>query len=269
MRDDISIVIPVFKSELTENEKKSLIQCCKVFYQKYFTLVVPENLEVGLYENIFVSNGCNYIIQRFNNHFFNSIAGYNRLLLSREFYQRFHTFEYILIYQLDAYVFSDELTYWCKKGYDYIGAPLIGKFEDTEFSIEMRVGNGGFSLRKVKTYIEFFESGKNVFTPKQIAGLINIKKKPYTRWLVWLLMIMGWRNKPITCAKHWKYNEDDFWSGYMDRSNYALTKPTPSKALRFAFERFPKECYKITGKLPFGCHAWEKYQYEEFWIDFI
>lgn len=43
----------------------------------------------------------------------------------------------------------------------------------------------------------------------------------------------------------------------------------PKEALEFAFERFPSEMYKITGKLPFGCHAWEKYEYESFWKKFI
>ena len=31
----------------------------------------------------------------------------------------------MLIYQLDAYVFKDELLNWANKGYDYIGAPWL------------------------------------------------------------------------------------------------------------------------------------------------
>lgn len=269
MKEDILVVIPVFKPQMTLNEEISLRQCCQVFSNYTFTLVVPDDLDVGEYVVEFRSFEINYKVQRFHNNYFKNISGYNRLLLSVEFYQRFQSYKYILIYQLDAYVFSDELIYWCKKDYDFIGAPLIGKFEDTEFSTKMRVGNGGFSLRKVETYIHFFESKKKVFTHKQIASLINIWKKPYTRIFVWLLMILGWRNKPLSCAKYWKYNEDDFWSGFLDNSNYALRKPTPPEALRFAFERFPKECFQQTGTLPFGCHAWEKYNYNSFWKKYI
>ena len=35
------------------------------------------------------------------------------------------------------------------------------------------------------------------------------------------------------------------------------------------FERFPKELYEITKQIPFGCHAWKKYQFEEFWKQYI
>ena len=88
--------------------------------------------------------------------------------------------------------------------------------------------------------------------------------------LVWLLVLLGWRNKPVSFAAHWKYNEDDFWSGVLDNSNYAMSKPNPSEALRFSFERFPKELFALNGdSLPFGCHAWKKYQYEEFWKEYI
>ena len=83
-------------------------------------------------------------------------------------------------------------------------------------------------------------------------------------------MLLGWRNKPNIVAKRWKYNEDDFWSGLLDKSRYALSKPDPVEAIRFAFERFPSELYELNHhQLPFGCHAWKKYQYDSFWSEFI
>lgn len=269
MNELVKIVIPVFKANLTVNELNSLRQCCKILSNYPFALVAPENLEIAVYENEFLSFGNKYEIQRFPNIFFQNIAEYNRLMLSRIFYERFQLYEYILVYQLDAYVFRDELANWCLREYDFIGAPLIGKYEDKSFSTEMRVGNGGFSLRNVKTYIRYFDSKKNVFSARQIAEIIGLKNKLYTRWLVWILMMCGWRNKPKSVAVRWKYNEDDFWSGLLDKSQFCLKKPTPGEALEFAFERFPKECYQITGKLPFGCHAWEKYEYEIFWKHYI
>jgi len=44
-------------------------------------------------------------------------------MMSPAFYDAFKAFDYILIYQLDAFVFRDELEYFCSLGYDYIGAP--------------------------------------------------------------------------------------------------------------------------------------------------
>lgn len=45
-------------------------------------------------------------------------------MLSAEFYDRFAAYEYVLIYQLDAFVFADRLAEFCQMGYDYIGAPV-------------------------------------------------------------------------------------------------------------------------------------------------
>ncbi len=43
-------------------------------------------------------------------------------MMDNTFYKQFLNYEYILIYQLDAFVFKDELNY-CSQGIDYVGAP--------------------------------------------------------------------------------------------------------------------------------------------------
>jgi hypothetical protein len=167
-------------------------------------------------------------------------------------------------------VFRDELMAWCSKGYDFVGAPIFGRFSDEVFHPDQsRVGNGGFSLRRIKAFLEYFDGKKHVIETSDIAERIGLKEKPMTRWLVWLLMALGWRNKPTSVAKRWKYNEDDFWSGILNGTRYELSKPEVREAMLFAFERFPSEVYSITGTLPFGCHAWAKYQYESFWKTYI
>jgi hypothetical protein len=40
-------------------------------------------------------------------------------------------------------------------------------------------------------------------------------------------------------------------------------------ALRFAFEANPRICYEMNNyEIPFGCHAWEKYD-KEFWLPYL
>ena len=191
-------------------------------------------------------------------------------MLTPSFYKSFAQYDYILVYQLDAFVFCDELSFWCNKDYDYIGAPIIGHYRDRELSFNMRVGNGGLSLRKISSFLNFFQSNKNVFSPKECATVINLKAKPYTRVIVWILMVLGWRNKAKIVSKRWYYNEDDFWSGLLDKSNFAMKKPPLEEAMFFSFERFPSVLFKLTGnKLPFGCHAWRKYEYDDFWSKYI
>lgn len=266
----VAVVIPVYKQVMEAEEKISLRQTFRVLGNHPVVLVCPNDLSVSEYEKLALSEKVDLAIERFEDGFFEGIDGYNRMLLSESFYQRFSTYNYILICQPDAYVFEDQLEEWCEKGYDYVGAPLFGRYSDTDFHFNQgRVGNGGFSLRRVRAYLDFFGGKKHVFQFKDIPGRIGFRKKPYTRWLVWLLVALGWRNKPRSFAKHWSYNEDVFWSELSDGTNYALKKPSVLEALHFAFERFPSETFAITQKLPFGCHAWRKYQYDTFWKDYI
>jgi hypothetical protein len=40
-------------------------------------------------------------------------------------------------------------------------------------------------------------------------------------------------------------------------------------ALKFGFECVPRYCYRLNNnELPFGCHAWEKYD-KKFWEPFL
>jgi hypothetical protein len=47
-----------------------------------------------------------------------------------------------------------------------------------------------------------------------------------------------------------------------------LNLPDWKEALAFSIEQNPQTGYKILGKLPFGCHAWERYE-PSFWKGII
>jgi hypothetical protein len=80
----------------------------------------------------------------------------------------------MLIYQLDAWVFKDDLMKWCNKGYDYIGAPWFEDFGSYEKGKKLwRVGNGGFSLRKIKYFCKVLSWKWPVIKPK-IKNLFNV-----------------------------------------------------------------------------------------------
>ncbi len=53
----------------------------------------------------------------------NGIAGYNRMMLSAEFYETYRAYEYILICHADAWVFRNDLSAWCRRGFDCVAAP--------------------------------------------------------------------------------------------------------------------------------------------------
>jgi hypothetical protein len=249
----VAVTIPIYKETPGEDELISLRQTLKILHSHPIIFFAPESLDVSFYEQQ-CTNTTSFIVRRFGNEYFDGIKGYNRLMLSKEFYHNFLDYKYILVCQLDAYVFRDELAYWCKKGYDYIGAPYL--FVDTDkYPIKIltryrqflkilnslnvikytykHTGNGGFSLRNVRKTIRFL--------------------KIFSRLI-----------------KKWQLNEDSLFTHYGNLV-FPLFKLAPEdEALRFAFENNPDKAYEINHEqLPFGCHAFSTPKNRVFWSKFI
>lgn len=232
MENQVAIVIPVYQLELNSNEEMSLRQCIKVLGHYPIIFVGPDDFKAD-----YIDNTPNASFIGFPASYFESTKSYNHLLINVAFYERFRAFEFILIYQLDAYVFRDELRDWCAKGFDYIGSPKLRKkhWENNETInwpvVDPVLFNGGFSLRKIQ---------------------------PIIRFLKWYHLLYN----------QWPANEDTLFSVYHKRSfplRFMLKLPTWKQALSFGFEKNPILAFQLNRqKLPFGCHAWEKYS-PSFW----
>lgn len=235
MFKDAAIAIPVYKKEITPYETYSFVQCNKVFKHYDRILFAP----AGLCLDEYLKADSDLKVVNFPDACFESHRAYDRLMLEAEFYEKFLSYRYILIYQLDSFVFRDELQQWCSTGYDYIGAPWIEnplisniaanctRARSIGYNIIPRyrqhVGNGGFCLRNVRS----------VLTNLRLFG---------------------------SKARTWPYYEDTFFSFFINSYNPFFRIPGQFEALRFAFEMKPSQCYEINQRhLPFGCHAWEKY----------
>jgi hypothetical protein len=232
-----AVVVPVWRPALTADEALSLRRCLSILRAHAVTLIAPE----GLPMEALPLSGAAPAIERFAPEFFAGIHGYNRLMLSADFYRRFAGYDYILMYQLDAFVFEDGLADWCARGYDYVGAPWVGetwpedmtplrrRFLRAITTPRTRVGNGGFSLRKVSSFLRAID-----------------------------------RLGPL--VRRWTSNEDLFWS-VVARRLASFRIPLADEALSFSFELEPRRCYERLGRrLPFGCHAWPRYD-PAFWRD--
>lgn len=257
----VAIVIPTHKSYFSSEDLISLRHLKKYLnkYDQYF--VVPKDMDTKKIK----LKGVKFI--ECPKHYFQTWRGYNEFLLQKEFYEKFKNYEYILIYQLDVLVFSDQLLEWCKTGYDFVAAPwfrpVIGTLSHKK-GYPANGGNGGFSLRKIRS---------------MLAVLDSINKNPgrksqnnYLRKLWFLIAILTgkshekWLNAP---ADNYPFAEDGFWS--IEAPKYLESyKVAPFKtALKFAFERFPRKCFQLNNqKLPFGCHAWKKYD-KKFWEPYL
>lgn len=211
------IVVPFYKEieKLTRDEKQSHDQLIRVLGKHDICYVSPKGLNV--------SDGAR--VEYFPEEFFKSRLDYGRLMNSTFFYQRFSEYEYMLVYQLDCWVFRDELDEWCNKGYDYIGAPF---FVPWFAQRGLYVGNGGFSLRKISSMISYVNK--------------------YGKWGV----------------PHYG-SDDGFFAANYDK---ALRIPSPEEATLFSLEEYPERQYLKSNKLPFGCHAYKRYDWN-FWKNFI
>ena len=124
----VAIIIPTYKTDFKDNELLSLKHLDKFLgkYDKFF--VIPEKLDAKKIKRK------NYRAVKLPSHHFQSVRSFSELTTTQEFYLPFVEYEYVLIYHLDALVFSDQLIFWCRKGYDYIGSPIfnsnIGKLSN-------------------------------------------------------------------------------------------------------------------------------------------
>ena len=121
-RSLVRVVVPVYR-ELTPDEESSLRNNVRVLAAWPFTVLHPRGVtppaccrELGLETR---AVGDEWLGRR------NGIAGYNRMMLSEEFYASFPDTEYILICHTDAWIFRDELGDWCRRGYDCVAAPWL------------------------------------------------------------------------------------------------------------------------------------------------
>lgn len=249
------VLVPIYRVP-TPDEMRALRNNCSVLSSYSIAIVAPEGLgleplerEMPALEIIRVGD-C-WLGTR------NGIAGYNRMMMSAEFYAMFEEWDYILICHTDAWIFRDELAEWCAKGYDCVAAPWVRrrvynlpiikqymairawmrhrKGLKCRADLYGRVGNGGLSLRRVKSFKE---------------GCLR-----YAETI----------EKYLKGGSH-LYNEDVFWATIPQDFRY----PDWQEALGFAFDTNPAYCYSLMQEhLPMGCHSLTKPKMWRFWRNFI
>lgn len=229
----VIVVIPAYKREMTCIEEISYLQCQSILGKYPICLVVPESLDVKNY----IEKG-NAEVYRFPDKYFKDVEAYGSLCMEKSFYKRFSEYEYMLIYQLDAFVFSDRLLYFCELGYDYIGAPCP---PTCWCGLPFNVGNGGLSLRKISSFIE-------------ITGNIN-----------YILNQFYYEFNDQFDDNIYKL-EDCFFSYCGYKKDLSFCTPSIEKAFEFSIEFNINGIYeKLDEGLPSGCHRWDTYRFEKWW----
>ncbi|MGX5688865.1 DUF5672 family protein [Arcticibacter tournemirensis] len=252
----VAVIIPIYKNSLSSTESIALQQCFRILGSYPIIFIKPRSLTLP---NLSPSS---YSVVSFDEDYFKDIQGYNRLMLSSSFYETFLDYKYILIYQLDAFVFKDELEMWCDRHFDYIGAPWLYSIDYPNFAMkvvselevyihrrynfkqkgtnlptykqqENQVGNGGFSLRNVEKLYQITQNN---------ADLINFYNNQESQY----------------------FNEDNFLCIEVNRRRKVLNIPSYNVAVKFSIEHAPERGFRLNNnQLPFGCHAWDRAL--EFW----
>jgi hypothetical protein len=252
------VVVPVYRAALDPHETLSLDRCFRVLGRHHLVMVKPEGLDTAALERRWPFAR----VETFAPEHLASIEGYNRLLLSPAFYERFLGSEYLLICQLDVFVFRDDLAGWLARGHDYVGAPWISssplsaaihraKFELSRrllgpddkvhpHELRDRVGNGGFSLRRV------------AFHHRLSSELADTVERYVRR--------QGTHH----------FHEDVFWSVEPERHGVPRRAPSAREALAFAFDINPARLYRLAGEqLPMAAHGWSKRRNLRFWAPHV
>lgn len=265
------VLVPVYTEKITEDEELSVGTIRQKLSRYKLCFIAPASLDLSGV----VRDG--EMIERFGDEYFHGIEGYNQLLKSSEFYERFTGSRYVLICQLDCLVLSDELESWINKDFDYIGAPWFKPKKSPEDGL-WRSGNGGFSLRNVEAHLRVLRMSVPKGSIYRLKGSVRLRTKnakaelgTYRKKMFWhrLLHPKAEMNNVEDEMKRFPYHEDVFWSFEAPKFDPNFKVATADQALPFSFEVAPRWCFEKNGRrLPFGCHAWPKYD-REFWMKIL
>ncbi len=246
------VVVPLYTAVLSVDEVMALTRTVKMLGHHPFAVICPEGLDLSPLDALLATASPK--IERFYPKFFDGVAGYNKLMLSETLYERFLDYDYLLICQTDAFVFSDRLSVWCGRDYDWIGAPWVAAnqniFNRALFRLNnlfrrqkkhddylFKVGNGGFSLRRVSTLLKIVREQRD-----NIAHRLA--------------------NPDDSCH----HVEDRFFSIVAPTLYPELRIPTWQEAVAFCIDRRPHRALAIAnGQLPFACHGFNKRNVRKFW----
>jgi len=263
----VAIMVPLPSPDLSEDDEISLRHLRKHLggYEKH--LLVPKGMEVNME---------GFSLLELDRRHFGSAANHNRMLYRTDFWENFADFEYVLMYHLDALVFSDQLQEWCERGLDYIGSPFLQCADAPWVRVE-RVGNGGFALYRVSSVLKVLWS-RYADDPSRWYQDHFWRQIEFQRKVLKPVRdaVPGWLKGRATAQlrgklqklDHTEVNErgnDLFWSDQAKRYFPEFKVASLEDGLAFSFEMEPRRCFERTGgRMPFGCHAFGRYD-RAFW----
>jgi len=262
MSKRVVVLIFAHREHLEWYEKIALEQCFRILVNHPIILICPVGLDLTAYRKIVPHFEVDFIPC----HWLASVRAYNRLKILRFLYDRYRRFEFMLTYELDAFVFNDELLEWCAEGWDYIGAPWFPDFSFGKPGMPpVRVGNSGFSLRRIEPLRRVSRTWRyQVPARRVLSGMVRRERSVRSA-----LAALTYTNNFFDCFNDSQENEDAFWCKIAANRFPRFRVARYEAARRFSFEFNPGRLFRELGnRLPFGCHKWMTYE-PEFWSPHI
>ena len=256
-KSEIAIVVPIYKLPLSSDDKTCLNQLFKVMTGYDIIAIYPKSLDLN---DICLEYPLLIKLPMESFHF-SSLRSYNKLVLSSTFYDAFSNYKYILINQLDTYIFSDELCQWANSGFDYVGAPFVPDKDKYWNWLRRLWCKINFSLRRYNGtnphHSQWYQVGNGGLCLRNVSKFQTITKK-YRQQI----------DDDLSDEKD--FYPEDLWLSFELKGEDRLKTPDWKTALNFSIECSPQKCMDITkGKLPFGTHAWTLDKHRSFWQNII
>jgi len=263
----VAIVVPLSLNPQLNPEEETSLRHLRHYLDGYDKFMVVPKGHPASYDG--------FEMKCFEEKYFGSVVAHNKLSFSRLFYETFSEYQFMLMYHLDALVFSNQLREWCATDLDYIGAPWVEHVDAPYHGnvlYEGKVGNSGFSLRKVSSFLKVIDSLPN---NREFSGLNSNNGNPQSWFRKTAQTVKSLLKKGTTIKSaqeemdEFPFNDDTFWANRAIHYYPDFKIASMEVALQFAFECVPRHCFQLSGEmLPFGCHAWPKYD-REFWEPYI
>jgi hypothetical protein len=239
-RTDPVVVVPVYRPVLSPIEGFTLAWSLgRLARRRRVVLTGPEGLDLGHYRDTLGS----FDWLPFGAASFASIPGYSRLLTSHAFHDAFADHGFLLVLQTDALLLHDDLDDWCAAPFDYVGAPWPAGVEILlqldRFAagggqrVKAHVGNGGFSLRRVRACRALLDEFPQALAWFQQSG-----------------------------------SSEDLFFALMGSVSDRFVLPNPFAAARFSRELQPRLYHAVHQAAPTGGHAWWKHD-AGYWLEQI
>jgi hypothetical protein len=118
-QEPLVVVVIVHRPDPSPGEQASLLQLMAVLGHRPILLLHPRGLDLRAYRRLAPALRCRAVAPRH----LASYQAFARFKHSLGLYWSLRRYRFILFYELDAWIFRDDLDTWMASGYDNIGAP--------------------------------------------------------------------------------------------------------------------------------------------------